>query len=130
MIASSARQSLAALPDGVRTRLNGWRRSLAEIELAARMGSPDADRHRRQILAEVASALAQLPNPERAHALPAIARALRVNVKEIVSAIPQQPEVETPAPPALDAISDPLAALRESEARRRRRLAEIVGGGA
>ena len=122
MTASPARQSLAALPDGVRTRLNGWRRSLAEIELAARMGSPDADRHRRQVLAEVAEMLAGLSPQQQAEALPRLARELRVSPRALAALIAAQPRKQAKPP----GDRGYLSSFFRNEARRRRRLLEIA----
>ena len=128
---ASTRQAPPALPDAIGIHLLAWRRRLAQIDLAARMGSPDADRRRRQVLAEVASALAIIPAREQPAILATVARELRIAPKFLAAAVAAQPKAEPapepdPGPSAPDAISDPLAALFESEARRRRRLEEIA----
>ncbi len=60
--------------DRTSSQLGRWRVRLAKCDLAARMGSEDADRRRRQVLEEIAAALGQLSDWERAVALPRFAR--------------------------------------------------------
>ena len=86
--------------DRTSSQLGRWRVRLAKCDLAARMGSEDADRRRRQVLEEIAAALGQLSDEERAVALPRFARELRLSPAALNAALASRAQQQANPPAA------------------------------
>ena len=88
------------MPDRTSSQLSRWRVRLAKCDLAARMGSEDADRRRRQVLEEIAATLGQLSDQERAAALPRFARELRLSPVALNAALASRAQQQANPPTA------------------------------